>query len=330
MEELVFSGIEPERVRSRVSQLNECLLTLKAVRRPAAYSAYTDMVVSSRAAIDLVGRERLLALLGGRAGRTWNWLPDAFYRFPASAFVSFEEGLNEAAGDDPERLWAQLIEIHGKVPAVLGRTPADALSNACDVLATYWARVVARRWATIGALLDADVTVRGRQLAMSGFAAMISGLADEMVFDGSSIRMRLRMSSGLRVEVGGDWFVLSPTLVKGEGLYMANDPAAIRVISYPCRGAGTVAEALALGESALSNLIGQARTVLLRSLDEPVSSTALAARLGVTPSAVTQHLKALHDAGLLGAARSSRYVLYRRTALGDALLDAATSRRGGH
>ncbi|MFI0482630.1 ArsR/SmtB family transcription factor [Actinomadura sp. 9N215] len=45
----------------------------------------------------------------------------------------------------------------------------------------------------------------------------------------------------------------------------------------------------------------------------------LAHRLRVTPSAVSQHLRVLHAAGLITSARQGRRVLYRRTPLGDQL-----------
>ncbi|GAB2886825.1 hypothetical protein GCM10027074_64120 [Streptomyces deserti] len=45
----------------------------------------------------------------------------------------------------------------------------------------------------------------------------------------------------------------------------------------------------------------------------------LARRLGVTPSAVSQHLRVLHAAGLVTRTRDGRHVLYRRSPLGDQL-----------
>jgi DNA-binding transcriptional ArsR family regulator len=55
-------------------------------------------------------------------------------------------------------------------------------------------------------------------------------------------------------------------------------------------------------------------------LGEPASSTELAARLGVTPTAVNQHLRAMRSAGLLTTARRGRSVLYLRSDLGDRLV----------
>ncbi|GAA1087542.1 hypothetical protein GCM10009605_26830 [Nocardiopsis composta] len=39
----------------------------------------------------------------------------------------------------------------------------------------------------------------------------------------------------------------------------------------------------------------------------------------MTPSAVSQHLRVLHAAGLVARARDGRHVLYRRSPLGEEL-----------
>jgi DNA-binding transcriptional ArsR family regulator len=53
-----------------------------------------------------------------------------------------------------------------------------------------------------------------------------------------------------------------------------------------------------------------------------------ARRLGVTPSAVSQHLAVLHRGGLVDKRRSGRAVLYQTTALGLALLGAGSALSG--
>ncbi|MFC6343680.1 ArsR/SmtB family transcription factor, partial [Nocardioides hankookensis] len=70
----------------------------------------------------------------------------------------------------------------------------------------------------------------------------------------------------------------------------------------------------------LVGLIGAARSRLLVLLESPASSTELAVRLGVTTTAVNQHLRALHAGGLLTSARHGRSVLYLRSGLGDRLV----------
>jgi DNA-binding transcriptional ArsR family regulator len=68
-------------------------------------------------------------------------------------------------------------------------------------------------------------------------------------------------------------------------------------------------------------LLGRARATLLEALRSPATTTELARALGVTPSAVSQHLAVLRESGLVERERSGRRVGYRITALGTALLD---------
>ena len=75
--------------------------------------------------------------------------------------------------------------------------------------------------------------------------------------------------------------------------------------------------------TAVELLLGAPRARLLEALCSPATTTALARRLGVTPSAVSQHLAALHRGGLVDKQRSGRTVLYQTSALGLALLGAA-------
>ena len=69
--------------------------------------------------------------------------------------------------------------------------------------------------------------------------------------------------------------------------------------------------------TALVDLLGRTRALLLQMLEEPLPTVEIARRLKVTPSAVSQHLQVLHATGLLTRARDRRHVLYRRSPIGD-------------
>jgi DNA-binding transcriptional ArsR family regulator len=75
----------------------------------------------------------------------------------------------------------------------------------------------------------------------------------------------------------------------------------------------------------LMALVGRTRAVLLATLDLPRTTTQLAGQLGLSPPAVSQHLKILRDTGLVGARRRGRMVLYQRTAAATALLETVRS-----
>jgi len=67
-------------------------------------------------------------------------------------------------------------------------------------------------------------------------------------------------------------------------------------------------------------LIGPTRAEVLHLVGKPTHTSALAERLGRSPGNIADHLKVLHDAGLVARRRVGRNVVYTRTALGDALI----------
>jgi DNA-binding transcriptional ArsR family regulator len=69
----------------------------------------------------------------------------------------------------------------------------------------------------------------------------------------------------------------------------------------------------------LSGLLGTTRAAVLADLAAPRSTSELARRLSISPAAASHHLHALRNAGLVAGRRDGRWVLYARTALGDAL-----------
>jgi biotin operon repressor len=168
------------------------------------------------------------------------------------------------------------------------------------------------------ALLEGDVTYRGRQIAQHGLAAMFADLSGTVRLVGNVVEVRLRSKLDYaRPTTGG--LTLVPTLwtTNASTPISAAEPP---MILYGARGLATLWEPQALpAPDTLAAILGVTRAGLLVHLETPASSTELAARLGVTTTAVNQHLRTLRDAGLLVSARHGRSVLYHRSDLGDRL-----------
>jgi DNA-binding transcriptional ArsR family regulator len=77
---------------------------------------------------------------------------------------------------------------------------------------------------------------------------------------------------------------------------------------------------------ALARLLGRTRALVLAALDEPLSTTALAALLELTPAGASRHLLALRDAGLAATERHGHEIRYSRTDLGASLLTGQIAR----
>jgi DNA-binding transcriptional ArsR family regulator len=92
-------------------------------------------------------------------------------------------------------------------------------------------------------------------------------------------------------------------------------------IVYPARGVAELWRAPSAPPEGLARLLGRTRALVLASLDRPLSTTALAALLELSPAGASRHLLALRDAGLVAGARHGHEVRYRLTDLGSALLD---------
>ena len=62
----------------------------------------------------------------------------------------------------------------------------------------------------------------------------------------------------------------------------------------------------------LARLLGRTRALVLASLDRPLSTTALAALIELSPAGASRHLLALRDAGIVATTRQGHEVRYRR------------------
>ena len=122
------------------------------------------------------------------------------------------------------------------------------------------------------------------------------------------------------VDLDGSGLVLMPSAYVWPAVVVVVDEPWQPTIVYPARGVGELWHAPPPPPRALAALLGRTRALLLTSLDEPTSTTALAARLGLSASGVSRHLIALRDAGLVSTTRHGHDVRYARTRLGGDLL----------
>lgn len=92
---------------------------------------------------------------------------------------------------------------------------------------------------------------------------------------------------------------------------------------YNARGTATLGlRGPARAPDALGRLLGTNRAALLDALSIPGTTTGLAGRFGWAASTVSAHLTVLKDAGLLTSRRDGYRVRYRRTPLGEALVNS--------
>jgi DNA-binding transcriptional ArsR family regulator len=315
-----LSGRDLGGVRFAISPLNELTLSLRCWRDPGRYPLQLPWIRRTRQLRDRLDAEMLNALITDVL-----WTPDFLTPHPYSPLTRLEDELAEVAATPPGRVERDLRLLHGDDVPPLLRGP-HVLGRIVEALQGYWELCFAPYWPRMRALLEGDVTYRGRQIAQHGLAVMFAGLSERVSMTGDVVEVRVRSDvTYTRVTDGGLTLVPSNWTSAVSTPVSPDEPP---MIIYLARGGGTLWETEPLpAPGALAGLIGAHRAGLLVRLEAPASSTELAARLGVTATAVNQHLRALRAAGLLVSARHGRSVLYRRTELADRLLRATAPRR---
>jgi DNA-binding transcriptional ArsR family regulator len=239
---------------------------------------------------------------------------------------------------------AELAVIRGAAPEIVrseleltfaGRTmpsrvqalhadPTRHLPKLADVLARWHALAIRPHWQRLHAMLAAEIGRQSRALAEHGPGHTLANLHPSIRWRSTHLMVDMRWEArislsrrGLLLVPSAFWHGVGP-IVLGSG-----QPTLL----YPAAGVELVWEPRSVPRSGLAEVIGRTRARLLEELDEPITTTQLALRLGLTPPGVSQHLQRLRDAGLATAVRDGREVRYRRTPLAAELLEAATGPR---
>lgn len=304
------------RLRFASSPLAELALTTMAVRTPQWHPFHSRWLADTEPGRRQVGIDRILLLVNPD-----RWVLDTLIRHPVRRGASFAQEMAALAQVDARIFRRDLEVLWGRLPREVGRTDTAARAWVLDTVQAYWDHCVAASWPAFKAVLDADVTYRGAELAAHGVATAVSGAIPGFVVKDHDLVMPLRRDPGWEATADERGVTFLPTLVKW-GTNVPNLPDSDLVFTYRARGRGRLNHTEVDSRPGLVGILGRTRTELLLSLEEPASSTAVAVFMGVTTTAVNQHLRALARAGLLQTSRFGRYVLYERTALAEDLIAA--------
>jgi DNA-binding transcriptional ArsR family regulator len=230
----------------------------------------------------------------------------------------------------------------------LDARPRESLAELADELAECHDRLIAPHWERIRPVLEADIAYRAGLLAGGGARSLFSDLHPDLRWSGGTLTLtdNDQGPSPFKIMLGPDGVVLMPSVFNWPEVSLSLATSTQTVMLYPARGTATVWEGTVWEgtvreggaqdggaqdggrEEAAEALLGAPRVRLLDALRSPATTTALARRLGVTPSAVSQHLAVLHRGGLVDKRRSGRVVLYQTTELGLALLRGGLAASG--
>ncbi|SJZ92919.1 Predicted transcriptional regulators [Marinactinospora thermotolerans DSM 45154] len=314
------------RIRFAVSPLWETLAAVHTLGTPQRRSYHLPWAraVEAHAGSDLAP----LRLLLPRPG----FVPDFLTPVPEEPVADIADEIARVRATPPEQvdkeLRACLLDprrgLAARVSGPLLADPAATRDRLADLLAACWQRLVRPWWGRVRSLLEDDIVVRSRALAEGGLDRLFADLHPDVRREGEALLVEGPEHTE-RI-LAGEGLVLMPSAFLWPELTPIMAPPWQPALAYPARGVGRL-----WGEEAdpppgtLARLIGRSRARLLTALDEPATTTALAHAHGLSPAAVSGHLTALRDAGLLETRRVGRRVFYARTPLGQALLNGGSA-----
>jgi DNA-binding transcriptional ArsR family regulator len=306
------------KLRFAVSPLWETVASLRVLADPLLRERHRAWVRAVEPRLRGLELEPL-RLLAGSAG----FLPDFLLPAPTcpAASIGDELACVRTASCEQVRLDLRIL-FADDVPAPLRALAADperALPPLVESLERYWAAAVEQHWPRLRALLEIEIYRCARELAYGGPEALFADLHPRLRYAGDGV-VEVDKPCDAELDGDGQGLLLVPLGFAWPGLYVCAEPALRRAVAYGPRGAGALwlAERPVVGD-ALVQLLGRARAEALESLAHPRTTSELARRHGVTPSAASQTLAALRRLGLVEPHRLGRSVLYSLSARGEAL-----------
>ncbi|MFC0115453.1 DUF5937 family protein [Kibdelosporangium aridum] len=321
MIEIQLGEVGAHRVRLAISPLEEVLNAIRLLTRPGRSPVHARWAVANRPTLTCLDVPELVALVKGD-----RYFPDFLSPPPTDAWTAVEDQLEAVTRTPAEQVSLEVtMSAAGRDESELAELLVDP-DKTRDLLAEQlgrcWDVLIRPLWPRIKDVLDTDVHYRTRQFGSGGIAKVLTGLHPGVMIEGGRILMPTFNSARLDLDDRG--LLLVPSSFAG-GIGVMMTPPWQPSVVYPARGVATLWEDVpALDSDPLAGVVGRTKARVLRALADPASTTTLAQRLGVAPSTISEHVKALAAAGLLSARRSGRSVHYRRSALGDELVASAS------
>jgi DNA-binding transcriptional ArsR family regulator len=308
--------------RFAFSPVWEVLQSFVGLRKPSSNVFHLPWMNRHRDEIARIDMRALLALLPAGS----RYLPDFISPPPDGPYPEFEEELERVAATPREQIAKEVHMVYAdrEIPVEARRyldEPGVAVPELVQAMRSYWRVAIEPHWPKMRSLLEGDVLYRARQLALEGPQALFANLHPEARWADGVLTLD-KHNWDEDVKPLGRGLLLIPLVFVCPRLTVMWDDPWQPTLAYPPRGLATLWESEApRPDQALAELVGGSKAAILQALEIPMTTTDLAARVGVTPGAVSQQLAQLRRAGIVDAHRSGRGVYSSLTPLGTHLLE---------
>jgi DNA-binding transcriptional ArsR family regulator len=329
-------------LRFAFSPLWECIASLRVLAEPSAHPWHLGWLRQAQKALagqDMALLFSLVRCAVGPGAKDYraepfercepagirNYIPDFLTPPPTTPFPDFETELAlmlatpfDLVRRDIEKNFSDLAVVPDYASGFLA-DPASALAALAQTLRLYWHNTLALHWPRIRLLLEGDVMLRSRQLALSGGAGLFATLHHDLSYQAGIL---LRQSQrDIDIWLDGRGLLLVPSIFVGVSVMSTFAAPWQPMMIYPARGAADLwADSPLVPAEALAALLGAGAARVLLALAAPVGTVELAKRLGQSAGNISHHLARLEQAGLSEGIRQGRSVYYQRSVRAEGLL----------
>lgn len=306
------------RTRFAISPLIELAAATYVVRLPRQFPEHRRWVESVTPGVAALDLELLYA--ASPLGRT-AW-PNFDAPPPVVPHPRIEDELDRLAATDPELVRSDVQRAYPDGVPDAARPfveePQAALAGFVEQAWSFWQAALEPWWPRMSAFLESEIGSRARRLVTTGSEAAFVDLDPTVTWDGRDLSVSPTKLAARDVHLDGRGLLLIPSVLAWD-VWPRVDPPWDPALTYQPPGVGDLWLHDTSSAGALDELVGRRRAALLRSLERPASTQALALRTGWSPGGVSSHLGVLRRTGLVVRRREGRQVVYSRTAAGDAL-----------
>ena len=335
MIELHLSTLDLTRTRFAFSPLWETVMGYRAMLEPSLYAIHLPWFCEARELTRGLNLEPLDVLT-----RPKGYIPDFITPPPVTPLPDFADELRVLLATSPQTVRREVSRAYEDQPCTLGTDlpkavlpkaaqlylddPHGALERLAACLHEFWTLTLEPHWPRLRAMLENDILIRARSLALGGTDGLFKDLHPLISYSSGILRLDKSMCNedGDVIHLRGRGLLLMPSAFVWPRLTTILDAPWQPTLAYSPRGVANLwtTEPPAAGRS-LELLLGKGRAEVLLSLEPPSSTVEIAQRLNLVPSGVSEHLALLRQAGLVESQRRGRFVYYRLSQTGLALIE---------